>query len=321
MRRRFDVIVIGAGPGGLAAAIEAKKHGADDVLLIDRDLELGGILLQCIHNGFGLHRFREELTGPEYAQRDIDEAQALELDIRTGTTVLDITPDKLVTAVSRERGIQVFAAKAVILAMGCRERPRGALAIPGSRPAGVFSAGTAQKLVNMAEDISRAFGQTFADLLTGAATVEDAFESLGNTIIATMAQKMIADPITNAMMGAFGGLFGAPVMHSGGVVGQTATPVRIVNSSIFAGAPRLHTGLRADEYPAILKRGEQVIPKRESEFMASAPNVSFNITNQSGAQVDVQQTGVQWDGRRMIVGMVLKDKRNNGPMARANRRR
>jgi len=178
-----------------------------------------------------------------------------------------------------------------------------------------------EKLVNMAEDISRAFGQTFADLLTGAATVEDAFESLGNTIIATMAQKMIADPITNAMMGAFGGLFGAPVMHSGGVVGQTATPVRIVNSSIFAGAPRLHTGLRDDEYPAILQRGEQVIPKRESEFMASAPNVSFNITNQSGAQVDVQQTGVQWDGRRMIVGMVLKDKRNNGPMARANRRR
>ena len=145
-----DLLVVGAGPAGLAAAIAARKAGVTSLVVLEREDEQGGILNQCIHNGFGLHRFREELTGPEYAQRDIDEAQALELDIRTGTTVLDITPDKLVTAVSRERGIQVFEAKAVILAMGCRERPRGALAIPGSRPAGVFSAGTAQKLVNMA---------------------------------------------------------------------------------------------------------------------------------------------------------------------------
>ena len=135
-----DLLVVGAGPAGLAAAIAARKAGVSSLGVLEREDEQGGILNQCSHNGFGLHRFREELTGPEYAQRDIDEAQALELDIRTGTTVLDITPDKLVTAVSRERGIQVFAAKAVILAMGCRERPRGALAIPGSRPAGVFSA-------------------------------------------------------------------------------------------------------------------------------------------------------------------------------------
>lgn len=179
-----------------------------------------------------------------------------------------------------------------------------------------------EKLANMAEDISRAFGQTFADLVTGAATAEDAFRSLGNQILATMAQKMIADPITNAMMGAFGGVFGAPVMHGGGVVGQTVSPIRAVDPRIFAGAPRLHTGLREDEYPAILQRGETVTPKGESESSrASAPNVSFNITNQSGAQVDVEQTGVQFDGRRMIVGMVLKDKRNNGPMTRAGKRR
>ena len=145
-----DLLVVGAGPAGLAAAIASRKAGVTNLVVLEREDEQGGILNQCIHNGFGLHRFREELTGPEYAQRDIDEAQALQLDIRTGTTVLDITADKVVTAVSRERGIQVFAARAIILAMGCRERPRGALAIPGSRPAGVFSAGTAQKLVNMA---------------------------------------------------------------------------------------------------------------------------------------------------------------------------
>jgi len=145
-----DLLVVGAGPAGLAAAIASRKAGVTNLVILEREDEQGGILNQCIHNGFGLHRVREELTGPEYAQRDIDEAQALQLDIRTGTTVLDITADKVVTAVSRERGIQVFAARAIILAMGCRERPRGALAIPGSRPAGVFSAGTAQKLVNMA---------------------------------------------------------------------------------------------------------------------------------------------------------------------------
>lgn len=179
-----------------------------------------------------------------------------------------------------------------------------------------------EKLVGMAEDIGRAFGQTFADLVTGAASAEDALRSLGNQILATMAQKMIADPIATAMTGMIGGMFGVPVMHSGGIVGETAAPMRFVHPSIFAGAPRLHTGLREDEYPAILQRGEKVTPKGESESSkSSALNVSFNITNQSGAQVDVQQTGVQFDGRRMVVGMILKDKRNNGPVTRANRRR
>ncbi|GEM_PF-2761397 len=179
-----------------------------------------------------------------------------------------------------------------------------------------------EKLVGMAEDIGRAFGQTFADLVTGAASAEDALRSLGNQILATMAQKMIADPIATAMTGMIGGMFGVSVMHSGGIVGETAAPMRFVHPSIFAGAPRLHTGLREDEYPAILQRGEKVTPKGESESSkSSAPNVSFNITNQSGAQVDVQQTGVQFDGRRMVVSMMLKDKRNNGPVTRANRRR
>ena len=145
----IDLIVIGAGPAGLAAAIAAKRAGVMNLLVLEREEAPGGILNQCIHNGFGLHRFREELTGPEYAQRDIREARELAIDIRCGTMVLDITPDKLVTAVSRERGLETFRARAVILAMGCRERPRGALAIPGTRPAGILSAGTAQKMVNM----------------------------------------------------------------------------------------------------------------------------------------------------------------------------
>jgi len=125
-----------------------------------------------------------------------------------------------------------------------------------------------------------------------------------------MAQKMIADPIATGLMGAFAGIF-----HEGGIVGQTPAPVRIVNPSIFAGAPRLHSGLRYDEYPAILQRGEAVIPKGQSS-QSSAPNVTFNVTNQSGAQVEAQQTSVQWDGRRMLVGMVFKDRRNNGPITR-----
>ena len=140
---------MGAGPAGLAAAIAAKKAGGLVLMVLEREEEPGGILNQCIHNGFGLHRFREELTGPEYAQRDIREARDLGIPVRCGTMVLDITPDKEVTLVSREKGLEIFRARAVILAMGCRERPRGALAIPGTRPAGVFSAGTAQKIVNM----------------------------------------------------------------------------------------------------------------------------------------------------------------------------
>ncbi len=145
-----DLIVIGAGPAGLAAAIAAKKAGVTDLIVLEREDEAGGILNQCIHNGFGLHRFKEELTGPEYAQRDIRMARELGIQVFTGTAVLSVNRAREVVAVSRERGILVYQAKAVILAMGCRERPRGALAIPGSRPAGILSAGTAQKMVNMA---------------------------------------------------------------------------------------------------------------------------------------------------------------------------
>ncbi|MBQ9264896.1 MAG: FAD-dependent oxidoreductase [Clostridia bacterium] len=144
-----DVLVIGAGPAGLAAAIAAKKQGVDSLIVLEREEQPGGILRQCIHNGFGLHRFKEELTGPEYAQRDIDTAYEMGIDIRTGVTVLSVSPEKRITAVSRENGLQVFEAQAIVLAMGCRERPRGALAIPGTRCAGIYSAGTAQKFVNL----------------------------------------------------------------------------------------------------------------------------------------------------------------------------
>ncbi len=147
--QNVDVLVIGAGPAGMAAAIAAREAGVESLLVLEREASMGGILRQCIHNGFGLHRFKEELTGPEYAQRDIDRVKELGIEVRCGTTVLSIEEGRLVTAVSREYGMQLFQAGAIILAMGCRERPRGALATPGTRCAGVYSAGTAQKFVNL----------------------------------------------------------------------------------------------------------------------------------------------------------------------------
>ncbi|MEE3379703.1 MAG: FAD-dependent oxidoreductase [Lachnospiraceae bacterium] len=147
--KNYDLVIVGGGPAGLAAAVAARDNGIQDILIIERDDRLGGILNQCIHNGFGLHTFKEELTGPEYAQRFIDQVIERKIDYKLNTMVMDINPDKQVTAMNREDGMFVIDAKAVILAMGCRERPRGALNIPGYRPAGIYSAGTAQRLVNI----------------------------------------------------------------------------------------------------------------------------------------------------------------------------
>jgi len=149
MKLEYDLVIIGGGPAGLAVALEARRNAVKDILLLERDKYLGGILPQCIHNGFGLQYFKEELTGPEYAERFIAKLNDKQIDVKTETMVIKITPDKRIIAINRDDGLLHIQAKTIVLAMGCRERTREAIAIPGNRPAGIFTAGTAQRYINI----------------------------------------------------------------------------------------------------------------------------------------------------------------------------